>query len=191
MGYSQLGAISKPLSHKVTAWELISAIHVNSGMANKPSEIAVDVRSYTFVYCQWYVQNGDGSTYQPALRVNISGGETHSATHFYNSLPSSPPSVNEVVLSANGAGSDEFNLVKGVLPTDGWGVSGYFLYAKPLASSVGHLIGYAGGDSGDADLTMNTLVSGLFPDTSEPMTVLRFPDTDDCDNFSAQLWGVR
>ena len=185
MGYSQLGLISKPLSHKVTAWELISAVRVDSGMANKPSEIVVDVQGYTFVYCQWYIQNGDGSTVQPAVTVNASGADgNHIYSHIYSNN-------NTRGIKASGSGN-AFNLVQGTLPTDGWGVTGYFLYAKPLATSEGHLIGFAGGDYGDGDnYPQPTVVAGIFDHLTEPMTVMRFPNADDYDNFSAQLWGVR
>tara|TARA_R110000751_G_scaffold20837_2_gene60618 strand:+ start:16634 stop:17191 length:558 start_codon:yes stop_codon:yes gene_type:complete len=185
MGYSQLGLISKPLSHKVTAWELISAVRVDSGMANKPSEIVVDVQGYTFVYCQWYIQNGDGSTVQPAVTVNASGANSdHNWSHIYSNS-------NTMGIKASGSGN-AINLVQGILPTDGWGVTGYFLYAKPLATSEGHLVGFAGGDYGDADnYPQPTVVAGIFDHLTEPMTVMRFPNADDYDNFSAQLWGVR
>ena len=185
MGYSQLGLISKPLSHKVTAWELISAVRVDSGMANKPSEIVVDVKGYTFVYCQWYIQNGDGSTVQPAVTVNASGADSnHIWSHNYSNN-------NTMGIKASGSGN-AINLVQGVLPTDGYGVTGYFLYAKPLATSEGHLVGFAGGDYGDTDnYPQPTCVAGIFDHLTEPMTVMRFPDADDYDNFSAQLWGVR
>ena len=186
MANSQLGAISKPLSHRVTAWELISAVHVNSGMANKPSEIVVDVKGYTFVYCQWYIQNGDGSTVQPAVTVNASGADSnHAWAHLHGN------ESNEVALKTTGTGN-AINLVQGILPTDGWGASGYFLYAKPLATSEGHLVGFAGGDYGNGDnWHKTTIVAGMFAHLTEPMTVMRFPNADDYDNFSAQLWGVR
>ena len=72
------------------------------------------------------------------------------------------------------------------------GVTGYFLYAKPLATSEGHLVGFSGGDYGDTDnYPKPTCVAGIFDHLTEPMTVMRFPDADDYDNFSAPLWGVR
>jgi len=183
MGYSQLGAISKPSTHKVTAWELISAVRVDSGTPNKPSEIVVNVQGYTFVYCQWYIQNGDGSTVQMQVSLNTSGAD---ANHLYTQMYGIGDSAKET-----GSGN-AMNIIKGVLPTDGWGATGYFLYAKPLGGSEGHLIGFSGGDYGDGDDYMYpTLTAGIFDNLSQPMTVVRFANADDFDNFSAQLWGVR
>tara|TARA_R100000655_G_scaffold92526_2_gene133681 strand:- start:1601 stop:2152 length:552 start_codon:yes stop_codon:yes gene_type:complete len=183
MGYSQLGAISKPLAHKVTAWELISAVRVDSGTPNKPSEIAVNVQGYTFVYCQWYIQNGDGSTVQMQVNLNTTGTTSnHEWTQMYGVDDSA---------KQTGSGST-LDIIKGVLPTDGWGATGYFLYAKPLGSSEGHLIGFSGGDYGDTDNYLYpTLTAGIFDNLSQPMTVVRFANANNFDNFSAQLWGVR
>ena len=183
MGYSQLGAISGPLSHKVSGFELISAVRVDSGTPNKPSEIVVNVADYNFVYCQWYIQNGDGSTVQMEVSLNTTGTDSnHSYTHMYGIGDSA---------KATGSGNT-LQLIQGTLPTDGWGATGYFLYAKPLGTSEGHLIGFSGGDYGDADDYMKpTLVAGMFDHLTQPMTVVRFANADDFDNFSAQLWGVR
>ena len=140
---------------------------------------------YTFVYCQWYLQNGDGSTVQMEVSLNTTGTDSN---HYYAHIYGSDSTEG---IKATGSGNT-IQLIQGTLPTDGWGSTGSFLYAKPLGTSEGHLIGFAGGDYGDTDNYMKpTLVSGMFDHLTQPMTVVRFANADDFDNFSAQLWGIR